>query len=109
VALAFSMATPIITHRMFAELYDLSRERTGTLAPAVPADLTAALAELSPHAHELLVRAAAEHRVRLLAHNVRSLEFTLDALPRLTSRQGLLPLPAGIRHRIPYEHDERRV
>lgn len=107
VALAFSMATPIITQPLFAELYDLSRGGTGTLAPAVPADLTATLAELSPSAHELLVRAAAEHRVQLLAHNVRSLEFTLDALPGLTSRHGLLPLPRGIRHRIPYGHDER--
>lgn len=107
VALAFSMATPIITHQTFAGLYDLSREGTGTLIPGLLPDFTAALAELTPHAYELLVHAAAAHRAQLLLHNIKSLEYALDALPELSSGGGLLPLPAGIARRIPYRHDER--
>jgi hypothetical protein len=108
IALAFSMATPIITHLAFAGLYDLGRERTGTLAVAVLPELTAALAEMSPRAYGQLVHAAAEHRAQLLLHNVRSLEYALDALPELSSRRGQLPLPRGIALRIPYEWDQRR-
>ena len=106
-ALAFSFGTPILTNVHFAGLYDLSRAGTGTLAPALMADVAAELAELTPLGYEGLVTAAVAHREVLLRHNVRAFEYALDALPALSSKQGLLPLPAGIKWRLPYDGRRR--
>ena len=106
-ALAYSLGTPILTNVHFAGLYDLSRAGTGTVAPALLADLAAELIELTPLGYEGLLAAAVAHRAALLRHNVRALEYALDALPALSSKQGLLPLPAGIKWRLPYDGRRR--